>query len=402
MKRKRIVYVQYTNPAGYPPLEHSSQILAESGWEVLFLGTGALGADKLKLPEHERITIRQIAFQGAGWKQKLHYLGFHLWCFAWILRWRPSWIYVSDLLSCPFGWLAALAGMRVIFHEHDSPSSEASGRFARFLLDARKQCARHAELCVIPNAARGQFLMQSAGISRPPVVVWNCPRLSEVALQREPIVPERLRLLYHGSIVPERLPLAVIDALARLPEGVTLTVVGYETVGSRGYTDKLKGRAAELRIQNRLGVLGTLATRQELISVCRNHDAGFALMPSSSGDLNLRTMAGASNKPFDYLACGLALLVSDLPEWNEMFVERGYGVACSPESASDLAAAIGRLYSEAAATRAMGERGRQQVLREWNYEHQFQPVRDTLTGHANIGSVAADAGPEPYRPEAIR
>jgi len=25
---KRILYIQYTNPAGYPPLEHSSRILA--------------------------------------------------------------------------------------------------------------------------------------------------------------------------------------------------------------------------------------------------------------------------------------------------------------------------------------------------------------------------------------
>ena len=33
---KRVVYVQYTNPAAYPPLEHSSRILADAGWQVLF------------------------------------------------------------------------------------------------------------------------------------------------------------------------------------------------------------------------------------------------------------------------------------------------------------------------------------------------------------------------------
>jgi hypothetical protein len=31
---KRVLYLQYTNPAGYPPLEHSSGILADSGWDA--------------------------------------------------------------------------------------------------------------------------------------------------------------------------------------------------------------------------------------------------------------------------------------------------------------------------------------------------------------------------------
>ena len=46
---RRILYVQYTTPAGYPPLEHSSRILADRGWEVQFLGSGASGdADAFK------------------------------------------------------------------------------------------------------------------------------------------------------------------------------------------------------------------------------------------------------------------------------------------------------------------------------------------------------------------
>jgi hypothetical protein len=32
---KRILYVQYTNPVGYPPLEHSSRILADAGLQIL-------------------------------------------------------------------------------------------------------------------------------------------------------------------------------------------------------------------------------------------------------------------------------------------------------------------------------------------------------------------------------
>src|SRR5438094_4610293 len=97
----RILYLQYTNPAGYPPLEHSSRILAGEGWQVLFLGTGALGADMLRFAPHERIHVRQMRFSPAGWRQKLHYLQFCLWVIFWVLRWRPQWVYASDPLSSP-------------------------------------------------------------------------------------------------------------------------------------------------------------------------------------------------------------------------------------------------------------------------------------------------------------
>lgn len=57
---KRILYIQYTNPAGYPPLEHSSRILADAGWQVLFLGTGALGAAALRFPPHSNVRVRLL------------------------------------------------------------------------------------------------------------------------------------------------------------------------------------------------------------------------------------------------------------------------------------------------------------------------------------------------------
>lgn len=379
MTRKRIVYVQYTNPAAYPPLIHSSHMLAGRGWEVLFLGAGSEGSGGLRMPKHERIRIAQLRFERPGWRQKLHYAYFHLWCLARVIVFRPAWIYCSDLFACPCGWLFSLLGMRVVYHEHDSPAAKPKGLFERLLLCARAFCARRA-VCVVPNARRGEYMRETSGAPQPPLVVWNCPRLAEVAPAKEPIGSGPLRLLYHGSIVPERLPLAVIDAMSGVPGAVSLTVVGYETAGSKGYVKRLRTRAMELGIPERLRVLGTLSTREELMSVCREHDAGLALMPSNADDLNLRTMEGASNKPFDYASCGLTLIVSRLPEWEAMFAAPGYAYACDPGSAADLAQTLMKLIQDPARTRAMGEAGRQRVLAEWNYERQFEPVMNLLEG----------------------
>src|SRR5689334_14172879 len=124
LPKMRVMYVQYTNPAGYPPLQHSSRILANNGCEVLFLGTGALGADQLKFPRHPKIRVKQLPFCAAGWHQKLHYALFGLWALFWVLFWRPQWIYASDPLSCPVAALLSFVpGLRVLYHEHDSPNA---------------------------------------------------------------------------------------------------------------------------------------------------------------------------------------------------------------------------------------------------------------------------------------
>ena len=101
-------------------------------------------------------------------------------------------------------------------------------------------------------------------------------------------------------------------------------------------------------------------------------------MPLQSDDVNEQAMAGASNKPFDYLACGLALLVSDLPEWRELFVKPGYGLACHPRDPESIARQLRWFVEHPIETRSMGAEGRRRILLEWNYEKQFLPVHQHL------------------------
>jgi glycosyltransferase involved in cell wall biosynthesis len=186
-------------------------------------------------------------------------------------------------------------------------------------------------------------------------------------------------MLYHGSIVPARLPTTVLTALTMLPKGVHLRVVGYETIGHKGYILQLQELATQLGIADRVEFLGAVPEREELLALCRQCDVGLSLMPKQSLDNNEQAMTGASNKPFDYLACGLALLVSDLPDWRALFVDGGYALVVDPTDAATIATAVRWLLEHPVELRAMGERGRQRILREWNYEKQFAPVLPRLT-----------------------
>jgi glycosyltransferase involved in cell wall biosynthesis len=277
---------------------------------------------------------------------------------------------------------------RVVYHEHDSPDDTAArtSLFVRVVLAARRRLARSADACVLPNEQRAAEFSRTTG-RRSVEAVWNCPRRTDVVGERVHIADAPLRVLYHGTIVPVRLPLTVIDAIAAVP-ATTLAVVGYGTVGHRNYLDQLKRRAAALGISDRVQFAGTFSHRRDLMDHCSTCDVGLSLLSGTFSDFNERTMVGASSKVFEYLACGLALLVGNLPDWREAYVDTGLGRSCDPESVDSIAAALRWFVEHPEERREMGRRGRRRILDEWNYDRTFQPIVDRMV--ASAGALLSD------------
>lgn len=381
---RKIIYIQYTNPAGYPPLQHCSRILANAGWQVLFLGTGAFGADPLCFPYHEKIRVKKLPFCPAGWRQKLHYSWFALWAIFWVLYWRPLWVYASDPLSTPIALLLSLIpSMRFIYHEHDPPMNTKGNEqtvIMRFVLWFRRILSKKADYCIIPNQKRLQQFKSAMGDGTRALCVWNCPSKEEVSQPGHLNNGGVMWIIYHGTIVPPRLPSTVLRAMSILPEKVKLRIIGYETIGHIGYRRELRDIASKLGIIHRIEFFEPIPTRKELLNWCQKSNVGLALFPKSQEDLEHHAMIGASNKPFDYLACGLALLVSDLPDWRKLYVEPGYGLACDPDDAESIAKSLQWFLNNPEKMRKMGEKGRKRILEEWNYEKQFNTVLNSLNG----------------------
>jgi glycosyltransferase involved in cell wall biosynthesis len=389
----RVLYVQYVNPAAYPPLEHSATLLAEAGCDVRLLGIATLG-DEMTFCAHPRIRVALMPTSPRGWRQKLHYLRFAIWTLLAALRFRPAVLYASDPLAAPVAWAARVATRaRTIYHEHDAPSAATTDRpsaFMRIVLMCRRRLGRAAEVCITPNEQRSRQL--GAILNRDDVVtIWNMPLKREVRPPRATSNVASMRVLYHGSIVPARVPLTIVEALAQLPETVTLTLVGYDTNGGRHVAD-LRERARALGVEHRVTIAGVLPSRDAVLSTAATCDVGLALLPSDTADLNERTMVGASNKPFDYLACGLALLVADRPEWREQYVDAGVAMACRVESADSIAAALRWFHEHPDERSAMGERGRQRILDAWNYERAFEPIASAILDDAPMGEPAHVVG----------
>lgn len=377
---RKILYIQYNHPAAFPPLEHSSRLLADGGWKVLFLGVrSAGGADAIRFPPHESIRVRELLPCPPGLRQKTHFVWYTIWVLFWVIRWRPQWIYASDHLSAPTALILSYwPGLRILYHEHDSPTkTSGDSLFVRICYSARTRLARRCDLNILPNEVRAKHFASQTGATNVSCV-WNCPARTEIQTARPRHAEEELWIIYHGSIVPARLPLATLNALKLLPAQVKLRIFGYETGGHSGYVRELRETANKLGLSERVEFHGAIPDRAQLLAWGRNSDVGLAFMPQHSDDINMRHMLGASNKPFDYLACGVALLVSGLDDWRKVYVEAGYGLACDPEDAESIAMALCWFWEHRTQTQRMGERGRQRIAEHWNYEAQFTPVFERI------------------------
>jgi hypothetical protein len=110
-----------------------------------------------------------------------------------------------------------------------------------------------------------------------------------------------------------------------------------------------------------------------------------------SRDVNMRTMAGASNKLFEYLQAGLAPLVSDLPDWQATFVDAGCAIACDPSSVDSIVATLEMAVEKREELRAIAARGQARLHQDWNYETQFAPVLARMLGVASATSATSSA-----------
>lgn len=376
---RRILYIQFSDPGGYPPVEHSSHILAERGWSVTLLGTDAFGSDRnLAVSAHPRVRVKNLRLARFGGRLQLQYACFFLWCLCWVGVWRPAWVYASDPLAIPAVWfIRKLTRARVIYHEHDSPPSDY-GRswFSRKVLQYRKPLGRQAEVCIVPQAERLAAFLAVTGRRGRTACVWNCPRLRDVQLQRDEdgaTSVGNLIVHYHGSINRQRLPLELVAAAATFKGKVRLRVVGYEAPGSIGHVRDLQELAADCGAPEIVEFLGTVSRKQNMADAVYSH-IGVSLMPNKSADVNLQHMVGASNKSFEYMASGLPLLVTRLPDWDATFVGPGYGRSCDPESVDSIKTQLMWYLDHPEERREMGRRCIDKIASDWNYEAMFAKV----------------------------
>ena len=259
----------------------------------------------------------------------------------------------------------------------------------RFVRESRKNLAAIADLCLVPNRPRLEKFIEDVGDHGNAIFAYNFPRHQEFEAIpiREKNPTGKLKLFCFGFLGPDKLPLKLFEALEELKDQVELVIAGIDSEGSENYSSKINQQIKLRSLENNVNLVGLIKKRSDLLEQCSKADVGLAFTGkktvaniqtkfTTEGDVLVPefSMAGTSQRPFEYMGLGLVLLVTDLEEWEDFFVKDGYGFSCDSESSESIKDLLLDLYYKKDALYEQGKRNKEKILSEWNYNNEFKKV----------------------------
>ena len=153
------------------------------------------------------------------------------------------------------------------------------------------------------------------------------------------------------------------------------------------YSSKINEQIKKRSLENNVNLVGLIKKRSDLLEQCSKADVGLAFTGKTTvaniqtkftteGDVLVPefSMAGTSQRPFEYMGLGLVLLVTDLKEWEDFFVKDGYGYSCDSESSESIKDVLLELYQKKDELYEQGKSNKEKILSEWNYSNEFKKV----------------------------
>jgi glycosyltransferase involved in cell wall biosynthesis len=201
------------------------------------------------------------------------------------------------------------------------------------------------------------------------MVFYNFPVLSLFELQRAERPAPKADLVYIGGMSERAGTFVLLDALVELASqglrpsvrlaGYTDGAIGWQAI-ERGIQDR--GLGAEVELRGRM-------PHSEVPAWIRSGRIGLVTLQPIA-----KFMKNIPSKMFEYWACGLPVIGSNLPPIARFLSDGSNGVLFSPTSARDLARAIRFLLERPDEAAAMGHAGQQLVQEEWNSEQQVDQL----------------------------
>lgn len=254
-----------------------------------------------------------------------------------------------------------------------------------------REHARHADAVVTVSGTLADMLAERHGLASVPEVVLNAPDAGFAPEQEaEPVPDLRERcgigpqdplVVYSGAAAPQRGLDIMVDALPQLPgTHVALVVLRVNSA----YVLSLKGRAAELGVQDRLHVL-PYVPHYQVVPFLAAADVGvIPIHHWPNHEIALIT------KFFEYSHARLPFVVSDVRTMGEMVTRTGQGEVFTAEDLSDYVRAVKSVLADPGRYRDVYDR--QGLLEEWTWEAQAV-VLDRV--YSRLVEGARTGAPEP-------
>lgn len=273
----------------------------------------------------------------------------------------PDALHAHDLNTLPVA--AALARrLRVPLtydaHELYPEMSTLSAREAATWRRLERRLAGRADHVVTVCDSIAGELQRRYGLARP-TVLRNCPTATNGT---SPHAPPDMKgapvVLYQGGFSPNRGLETLVRAAHDLERG-TIVLMGWGRLEG-----ELRALIAGERLDERVRIVPPVPTGEV---VARAAEATVGVIPYEPVGLN--NLYTTPNKLFDYMAAGLPIVASRLPELTR-FVEGGeLGLTFSPGDPASLAAALNEVLADPARYERMRQRARESARRyTWERE----------------------------------
>lgn len=280
------------------------------------------------------------------------WLPFHLYRIAFALcfiraiaRVRPHVVHAHDAAMLLPGVVGAwLTGARLVYDSHELATGVPyRERGWGWLVSAiERAIVPRCDAVITVSDGIAKRLQERHRLLTTPVVVRNVSALE----RREPGgLRRRLGLtagvplvLHQGAPAPARGCEVLVDAIALL-DGVHLVFLGDP---EPGYGVRVAERIRERAVADRVSVLPSVPL-DELLACTADADVGVTLLQDNCENHRL----ALPNKLFEYIAAGVPVVASSLPEIERLVRSYGIGWCVAPDRPADVAAAI----SEALAAR---------------------------------------------------
>jgi glycosyltransferase involved in cell wall biosynthesis len=253
----------------------------------------------------------------------------------------PDVVHANDIATLVPGYLATrLNGARLVYDTHEYapgvPYRKAAWAWLASTLE-RLLIGRCAAVITVSDGIADR-LQGRYGLERRPTVLRNLPDLPPPGREPQPRLRETIGVgdqplvLHQGAVAADRGCESLVRAFAGLDSAHLLFL------GADGdYAAGLERLAGELGVATRVHFHPPVPLTQ-LLSYTVEGDVGVSLLEDTCENHRL----ALPNKLFEYIAAGLPVVVSDLPEMRRLVAEREIGWLVDPGDPAGIARVLER------------------------------------------------------------
>ena len=320
--------------------------LARAGHEVCVVELAPVRSDQATLDGFQRRSCLPPAWMRRRLPFRLYRLAFLFWFVRGAVRTAPDVVHAHDAAMLLPGFAAArLTGARLVYDSHELATGVPyRERVWAWLVGAieRAIVPRCAAVITVSDGIATR-LLDRYRLQRRPTVVRNVSALStggEGGLRRRLGLEADVPIVLHqGAPAPARGCEVILDAVAMLPQ-VQLVFLGDP---EPGYGERLTAEIRRRGLADRVTTLPSVPL-SDLLAYTAEADVGVTLLQDTCENHRL----ALPNKLFEYIAAGVPVVASALPEAQRLIEAYGVGWCVEPSDPAALAAAL---------TRALGSRG---------------------------------------------